>query len=148
MGCGSAGPGPDNEACERDTAPSLELGAAADAFEPVEPGTAVELVHGSQGGYHIELAFRATGLDPSDLAAGTLEGWVDGSLMATSSPWLQFRCNPATGTYDAWPTILVYDAEEPQSLDGVTTEVEALVVDASGAEFTASLTLTIDDPNY
>jgi len=145
-GCG-AGPEVEDQACAA-RAPGLELGGGTTAFDLLEPGATIELVHGPQGGYHLELGLRATGLDSSDLAAATLEGTVDGSVMAVSSPWLQFRCNPATGTYDAWPTNLIYDTEDPASLDNVNTDITAVLVDAAGVEFSASLTLTIDDPAY
>lgn len=42
----------------------LEIGTGADRFVPLASGDALELVHGPQGGWHVELAVRITGSDP------------------------------------------------------------------------------------
>jgi len=42
----------------------LEVGTGSDRFVPLASGAELELVHGSQGGWHVELAVRMTGSDP------------------------------------------------------------------------------------
>ncbi len=143
-----AGNGPDSgddDACAENTDLSLELGAGAASFEALTEGDEIELVRGAQGGYHIEIGLRATGIDASDLIAAELTGEIDGTQLATSKPWLQFRCNPDTGTWDAWGTTLIYDST-PEELDGQSTDVHVELTDVSGVDLSADLTLTIEDP--
>jgi len=47
--------------------PRIEIGGGTDAFEPLGPGSTAELVHGPQGGYHVQIAFRLWGIDPEGL---------------------------------------------------------------------------------
>jgi hypothetical protein len=50
--------------CGGDAGPvhPLVIGTGVSAFEPIEPGEAVPLQMGLQGGYHVWLSFRAEGL--------------------------------------------------------------------------------------
>lgn len=43
---------------------AIELGTGADAFRPLPEGSDLEVVHGPQGGWHVELSARLGGLDP------------------------------------------------------------------------------------
>jgi hypothetical protein len=135
------------ELCPLDDEPTLAIGGGTGAFQALADGDTITLVHGPQGGYHLELGLRATGFDASTLAPGSFQGSIDGQIAADSTPWLEFRCNADTGTADAWASNLIYDLT-PQELDNMTTEITASVVDASGQEFTAALSLIIDDPAY
>ena len=132
-------------ACESNTEASLEIGSGAASFETLSAGEPIMLVHGAQGGYHIELGLRATGIDASDLVAADFTGEIGGVQLAQSKPWLQFRCNPATATWDAWGTTLIYDST-PEDLKGQSTDVHVFLTDVSGVELSADLILTIEDP--
>ena len=44
--------------------PWIELGAGLDSFRSLSEGDALSLVHGSQGGWHIDLALRFGGFGP------------------------------------------------------------------------------------
>lgn len=49
-------------------APYLELGSGALRFAPLEDGSVVEIIHGPQGGYHVEAAVRLRPpMNPEDL---------------------------------------------------------------------------------
>lgn len=144
----SGGSGSDTgseESCESNTETSLEIGSGASSYEPLDSGAAIMLVHGAQGGYHIEIGLRATGIDASDLIAADFTGEIGGVQLAQSKPWLQFRCNPATSTWDAWGTTLIYDST-PEELNGQSTDVHVTLTDVSGVDLSADLTLTIEDP--
>jgi hypothetical protein len=47
--------------------PSLEVGSGSTSFEPIEPGGAVPIVSGPQGGTHVSISARTRGLGPSAL---------------------------------------------------------------------------------
>lgn len=71
-GCAAADAGPPGEA-------SLEVGTGTARFAPVLDGEEVPLVRGAQGGWHLWVSVRATGLDTG---VGSLEiehGPADGS---------------------------------------------------------------------
>lgn len=145
LACG--GPDANSEDCPLDAQPGLELGVGSDSFSTLdEAGGEAVLVHGAQGGYHLELGLRATGLDASDLATAVLTGVVGSEQLASNSTFVQFRCNAETGTLDAWNLRLIYDAQ-PEALADQPTTVRASVTDGSGAEFTTESTLTIVDPS-
>ena len=76
-----------------------------------------------------------------------MSGTIAGQELASSKPWLDFRCNVETGTLDALGTNLIYDAQ-PVDLDGQTTEVLISITDASGTAVEATTTLLIEDPLY
>lgn len=136
---GTPGPAP----CT-DEATELEIGEGLDGYVPIEAGGPLQLVYGPQGGYHLEIGLSARGLDTSELALGSLTGSIDGVVLATSAPRLDFRCNPATDALESWGTLLVYDAE-PSALAGATTEIVASVQDASGLRLEAIQSFTIFD---
>ncbi|MCB9759694.1 MAG: hypothetical protein H6739_07615 [Alphaproteobacteria bacterium] len=46
-------------------APWIELGAGQSGFVPLADGDAVPLVHGLQGGWHVDLALRFGGMGPN-----------------------------------------------------------------------------------
>ncbi len=46
--------------------PTLELGTGDRGFEPIEDGQDLPMIEGAQGGWHLWISLRTTGLDPSD----------------------------------------------------------------------------------
>jgi hypothetical protein len=140
--------GPEGQAerdpCAPGREPTLAIGGGVSRFEPLREGDTLELVHGPQGGYHVEIGLRATGLAADDLLSGKLEGWIGDRRLAEVAPWFDFRCNPGVGQ-DSWGTLLVY-AAQPEDLDGQPTTVVARVIDSRGVEVEAELDLVIEDP--
>ncbi len=133
-GADDCAPGPDR---------TLVIGTGEAAFAPVTDQ--VELVHGPQGGYHVYVGFDATQLDTSGFALGRIEGTIGGETIAITQPYLDFRCNPATGTLQTWGTILIYPLT-PEELDGQETVITASITDIAENVVTATLTTTIEDP--
>lgn len=138
----SGGGGP---VCEPGNDPTLEIGLGVGGFTPLAPGEPMPLIHGPQGGWHLEIGLRATHLDADDLLTGSLEGFVDGERIATSAPWLDMRCDEVAGGLVSWSTRLIYPTETSAELDGVTTEVFASVTDLRGITVSTSRTFVIED---
>jgi hypothetical protein len=127
--------------------PSLSLGHGELGYLALDSGpTLAELIHGPQGGYHINIGLEATGLDASLPWEAHLEGWIDGTLVGETYPWATMRCNRAADTLQAWGLLLVWDAE-PEALHGETTLVEATIVDAAGTQLRATAEYLISDPS-
>ena len=140
---GCSGGAPTSEACEPGAEPTLTIGLGVGGFTPIEDGE-FPLVHGPQGGFHLEIGLSATHLDTSDLVTGHLEGTIDGVLYASADPWLDFRCDEAQGSLISWGTRLIYDAT-PEFLDGQVTTVTAEVSDLQGTKVSATQTFTTRD---
>lgn len=144
--CGAPPEAGEAEDCPTDAAPAMEIGVGSESWQSIGDASGeATLVHGPQGGYHLELGLRAEGLDVTDLASAVLRGAIDGEELAVSNTWVQFRCNPATNTADAWNVRLIY-ASTPDLLDGRETDITATVSDVAGTVFEATASLTIVDP--
>jgi hypothetical protein len=122
--------------------PTLEIGLGLDGFAPLAEGGAFPLIHGPQGGYHLEIGLRATHLDVSSLVTGRLEGTIDGERLASASPWLDFRCEGEA--LESWGTRLIYEST-PAALDGQTTEIVVEVTDVAGNTVGAEGSFVIED---
>lgn len=146
IGCAASGDGTlAGDPCVPGDEATLELGTGETAFEPVEAGGFVELVHGPQGGFHTYVGFAATGLDASSQWTAEIEGTLGGELLAESAPFLTMRCDHAEGRLEAWGTQLIWDAQ-PEDLDGQPITVTAWVTDASGLTLSDTIDLVIEDP--
>lgn len=144
LGCDGESAGKDGEsACEPGGDPTLRIGTGTVSFEDV-PDEGFELIHGSQGGFHIEIALEATHLAAEGQVGGTMTGTIDGEVMAQATPWLAFRCDADTRLISSG-SILVYDAT-PEELHGQTTTVEVEVNDEAGTLVDATVTADIYDP--
>ena len=71
-GCAGQAPSPPGEA-------SLEVGTGTARFVPVVDGDEVALVRGAQGGWHLWVSVRATGLDAGIGSLEITHGPADGS---------------------------------------------------------------------
>ena len=71
----------------------LELGAGLEAFESLAEGDTVELVHGSQGGWHVDLALRFGGFGPDGvhLRYGALDPATGSEISFVTEALLQER---------------------------------------------------------
>lgn len=131
--------------CSAGDAPELEVGKGGLSFSPMDDGGTIELVHGPQGGYHVEVALRAKWIDASHTLLGRFEGEIDGQVLATADAWLDFRCNGEAGALDSFGTLLIWDAV-PEDLDGRTATIRVEVTDASDRVVAASAETIIEDP--
>ncbi len=126
------------EGCEPgDGDPTLELGKGVTEYEPMDAGDGrLEVIHGPQGGYHVEIGFEATYLDASADWTIALTGEA-GDASASSTPFVTMQCNRQTGTLQSWGHLLIWDREGPE-LDGRAATITATATDAAGTEATAT----------
>src|SRR5687767_12105342 len=133
-GGGDDGGGETADGCLPGPDPTLEIGTGVQAFEPMP--SEVELVHGPQGGYHVVVSFDAAYLDSSGVIAATVEGTIEDEVVAVSEPFLELRCNPDTGTLQAWNILLIYPLT-PAELDNQPTTISASLTDEAGGSASA-----------
>lgn len=134
----------DTSACE-DGDPSLLVGTGFSAFEPTEPGATLSLIHGPQGGYHLDIGLAATGLPSTDRVAVHLVGTIDGEVLADQTPYVTFRCDSSEARYEAWGQRLIFDAE-PLDLHRQTAVITA-TLSLPDRDLTATTQVVIDDPD-
>ncbi|TNE92207.1 MAG: hypothetical protein EP330_02445 [Deltaproteobacteria bacterium] len=97
------------EGCQVSDDPMVSLGVGETEYGAFADGDEVDLVYGTQGGYHMPLAFDGEGLAVEELVVADLLGTIDGEEVARGQPWLTFRCNPETGTQQVWNVPLIFD---------------------------------------
>ncbi len=136
--------GPQGATCGPGGDPTLQIGLGVGTFTPIVAGE-MPLIHGPQGGWHLEIGLLATGIDASDLIVGRLQGTVDGEPIAVNAPWLDMRCDEAAGGLISWGTRLIYPTETAAELDGVQTEVSAEITDNQGITISTTQTFVIRD---
>lgn len=129
--------------------PSLTLGTGLSAYEDTPPGADVTLVAGPQGGFHVELAFAATGLGALDRLLTTVVGTVDDVVVVEDRAFPTFRCDPEEGRYEAWGWRLVFAPtvlELPAVADRDAIVRATLVVPESGERWDATTTFRLLAP--
>ncbi len=144
----AAGCAPEPAGCDPDGGePRVVIGKGLDSYRDLdEDDRTLELVHGPQGGYHVDLAVRAWHLDSTQELEGSLVGSLGGDVRAESYPYVYLRCNGAEGALDAWGLRLIWDAE-PLDLDGQLVTVEVELTDAGGRTASANgPDVLIEDP--
>jgi len=143
------GTGPvESDPCEPGDSPTVVLGYGELEYLDLDPDTPtlVELIHGPQGGYHVNMAIAATQLDASTPWAVDLTGDIDGEQVGETRPLATLRCNPGAGALQAWALLLIWDAQ-PDELHGRIADVTGTVLDSAGTELTATATIEIWDPS-
>jgi hypothetical protein len=127
--------------------PSLELGSGAEAHAPLAPGNPVTIVHGPQGGWHVDVSgwVRGTGqllsVDPRivRVADGLQVSGIQAPEALAGTP-----ADPCG--YEFWAVRALVDipAGEPDpqafvcTLDGAELELAAGVVDLTTLEVVAA----------
>ncbi|MCB9665318.1 MAG: hypothetical protein H6732_14500 [Alphaproteobacteria bacterium] len=109
----------------------VQLGSGEDAFVPMDDGDDALLVHGPQGGYHLDVGLAATGLVQTDRVLATLTGTLDDVELARVVVPVTFRCDAPTGRWLAWGMRLVYGAQ-PEELDERDTVVRVALEGPDG----------------
>ena len=130
--------------CLPSYSPSVELGTGGTAFVSLDDSNnAFELIHGTQGGYHLLISTSVVGLEGEAPVAATIVGSIDGTELARSTPWLNMRCNSGVGL-QSWGTFLIYD-DTPEALTGQNTLIEIELEDVDGRTVSDSATVLIVD---
>jgi hypothetical protein len=124
---------------------SLAIGAGITAFEPIDEGAELTLVMGPQGGYHVDVTFRACGIVPMD-ARLRVDGFdaETGREVAFEIDRILTERRVRIEDDGCWTRVgdlLVFDVLMPSEIVGRTVRVEARVTAEDGT--TASTTRTI-----
>lgn len=123
--------------CRPGDAPTLDLGKGLDAWNPLDADSErLEVIAGPQGGFHVELALRATFLDGEEAADVLLLGSA-GGVSGSGSSSVAWRCTESEPALDAWARLLIWNGE-PEELHGQRAVMEARVTDATGVELVAT----------
>jgi len=141
--------------CGQGRALELEIGTGERAFEPLDPNDPVfELVYGPQGGWHVVLAFAATGLRFREnqslfgaIGVGEFVGEIDGEVVARESDvWVNFECDRGRRAYTSRNTFLIFDVPDPAPLHRAALDVYATILDPDDRRVSGQVRATILDP--
>lgn len=139
----------DTDPCAPPGAPTLTIGKGYTGFEAIGEGEPFPLIHGPQGGFHLEIGLFSTNLNADDLITGVVTGTIDGEVWAESFPRLDMRCVKGAALGDgqeSYGTLLVaFPGFLPDFLDGKTTTITATVTDLDGVEVSAESSFVIED---
>ena len=127
--------------------PELLVGKGLHEYQDIdEGGRTSELIHGPQGGFHIDLALQARHLDASDAWSAILVGYLDDVATATARPYLWATCEVEADALQTWGVRLIWNAR-PEDLDDQLVDVDVEVIDAAGTTLQARVDdLRIEDP--
>jgi hypothetical protein len=111
-----------------------ELGVGPRA-EPVAEEGEIELVHGPQGGWHLEVGVRIVGEVPEGLVVSyRVRRANDDAVLGTSRFALSPRRLRSEGEYAVRSgDIVVLDVEHGSQVVGIAIELEMTLTDAAGA---------------
>jgi hypothetical protein len=124
--------------CRPSDEPTLEVGLGEYFFTPMTDP--IPFVQGAQGGYHVAMAVRTTGLEMGGLGAVDLVGVVDGETVADVSPWLRLVCEDEA--QQAAGLLMIFDVG-PEALGGAVLEGSVTARDVDGREVSASFSGTL-----
>jgi hypothetical protein len=142
---------------------SMELGSGASIFEPLVDGGTIRAYQGLQGGFHVLLSVRATGVDPggADEGASSCDDPRPGvhapcvelsvtdltvggtpTLSAFAPLHLPLSCTPDETAYQpASPRLVVLDIDSLAQVDGHLFEIRGTLTDSSGLVLEQRLTV-------
>ncbi len=109
--------------------PWLELGAGLDSFHSLSEGDTLELVHGAQGGWHIDLALRFGGFGPDGvhLSYAALDDAGGASLSFVTEALLQERLvAPIDQGWERVGDRVVFDISDPSEVTERALRVEVI----------------------
>jgi hypothetical protein len=138
----------DDDPCEPPGEATLTVGLGMTGYEDLPEGSPFPLIHGPQGGFHLEVGLKATNVvqDSGDFLRGELIGRVEAlDLEAAAYPYLDMRC--VRTHRESYGTLLVLSEGEvrPEELDGQTVVIEATLTDHDGTVVTTSRSFVIED---
>lgn len=136
-----------SDACQAGDRPVVQIGAGLSQYRALDAGDSVAVDRGPQGGQHLTLALKATGLPTGRRVPLVMRAYADGEEVGGSSQLTVFRCDRPLEASFSLNNLLVLDAPwwgfRPRPLD-VTVEVQREGDDP----VTASLSIYADDPSY
>lgn len=128
-GCGEASVDP-LAAPPLDEPPWIEVGTGRHAFVAVDDGAPLELVRGTQGGYHVLLGVRGRGFDAADIDLRVrLE--QDGRIVGGARLGETMALG-ADSHYASPGIVAVFDISEPSEVEGRPTRAHVELTDRDG----------------
>ena len=124
----------------------LEIGTGVVAFTPVDEGGDVELISGTQGGWHISIAFRLFELEPDGLLL-EIEGTLDGTPVITPVRRTLSRSRVAVegDHFVRTGDLGVMTIDDPADVVGQLLELRVRATPVSGATVESVKHITIVD---
>lgn len=139
-------PAASDAAIDVDETASLEIGTGLEAYEALpDEAPTLEIVHGPQGGYHVYLSMRVTGLEPDTLlwrVVRARDAYVFANLELSARPGT-FR--PSEGALERVGDWVVLAVTSPADVTMDELRVEARVTSRAGATATAMRLVRVVD---
>src|SRR5262245_3265409 len=121
---------------------SLELGAGAQGFLPIDEGATAYVLCGPQGGRHVFLRMRAAGLAAQfRFTARVGDAAIDRELAYLEVPTGRFHQDGTACVSDLYRVFVEVPTAE---IDGVQASLQVQLVDALGQEVTARRGVRLD----
>lgn len=126
--------------------PSLSVGTGESTFVPLVEGDALELVHGPQGGWHVIVSARMSGLevDGAALVIEVLAAAGEDVLARVSLSLLARRLERDGPSYLKLDNFLIFDVSGPSEIADRQVVVRARL-EAGGIVLTDERTVTVVD---
>ncbi len=140
-GCGPGEATDSEEAIVCSAEPSAELGQGEITFEPVGEGGVFDVVHGPQGGFHVDAAVVVEGFGATVQVSGTVVDTVTGAQVggAQADSVVALQGYDAQGCTGTAPGLRLF-------LDDLSTEAEQeAAACALGAGGALEVTVTVTD---
>lgn len=132
--------------------PSLESGTGVERFEPLADGDVLQASFGMQGGHHIYVGLRATGIDPGERHIPNStpfvgwDAWAGDTLIGSGTLHQELTQEGDAYVVYGEMVILSYSKVEPY-LDPETREADIRLVtslsDSCGTNLTEELAVTL-----
>ena len=134
-----ASPGCLPAGCRGGDEATLTLGTGVDAYQPLPTPPTLDLIYGPQGGVHLDVSLRASGLDLSALWDVEIRGLIGGVVRADTRPQVEATCDEdlALSELVGMRLILHGDVRPVDLMDGI--DVTARVTD--GRDVTVEATV-------
>ncbi len=150
-GCADAGgatdAGGDPDGYAPGTDPHVVLGTGGSAFVDIPPsGATLELVHGPQGGWHLEVSARLYGLTIDGLLLG-YRTERDGTVVSMPTEYTleRFRVVPEGDHYLRAGDRVIFDIADGSEVVGATVDVIVTATPTDGDPVTDRRTVTVVD---
>jgi hypothetical protein len=124
---------------------SLSFGTSdVEPFEELVPGGEIKAIRGLQGGFHVVLGIRATGIDPDkpivDLDVRDLD--TNRNLDRFAPLALPLTLTPDEDAYELRPRVVVLDITSLDDVHDHRLRVSAIVTDKHGARVERAIDTT------
>ncbi|MBX2799631.1 MAG: hypothetical protein KTR31_18280 [Myxococcales bacterium] len=148
IGLAACGGQVDHPACRGSSGvPTLQIGHGLGQFAHIPNRGDMTLVHGPQGGRHLELGLLATFLSADELVSGTISASLTGTVKQTErvERWMDFRCDPVAEGLVSVGNRLILDDDTKGVFDGTVADITVTVRDLDGVLVSASKLVDVRD---